>query len=184
MSEYHIRWDPTNKKREVSIDGGAFVDLIEKSRSVRVYNSADISVNDATQTLITFDTESWDSDAFHSVSSNTSRLIVPTGLAGKYRYDLNILWDGPATPAGYRSIAVTKNTSGTFDGSAVVQRVYIQPVTVASTVTQHHLSGIVDLAEGDHLEAWVIHTQGATLLVKAGATAGQTPAFSMSLIGA
>ena len=29
MAEYHIRWDPTNKKWEVSVDAGAFVDLVE-----------------------------------------------------------------------------------------------------------------------------------------------------------
>lgn len=30
MAEYHIRWDPTNKKWEVSVDAGAFADLVEK----------------------------------------------------------------------------------------------------------------------------------------------------------
>lgn len=29
MAEYHIRWDPTAKKWEVSVDGGAFADLVE-----------------------------------------------------------------------------------------------------------------------------------------------------------
>lgn len=29
MAEYWVRWDPTNKKWEVSVDGGGFADLVE-----------------------------------------------------------------------------------------------------------------------------------------------------------
>lgn len=51
---------------------------------VSVYKSANQSINSATWTVLTFDSEDWDTDAFHSTSSNTSRLTVPTGKGGKY----------------------------------------------------------------------------------------------------
>lgn len=51
----------------------------------KVYNSANIALNTAADTLITFDSEEYDSDAFHSIVTNTGRLTIPSGLDGKYR---------------------------------------------------------------------------------------------------
>ena len=48
----------------------------------RVYNSANISVNDATVTALTFDSERFDTDTMHSTSSNTGRITATS--AGKY----------------------------------------------------------------------------------------------------
>mgnify|MGYP001576060230 FL=1 len=48
----------------------------------RVYNSANISINDATSTALTFDSERFDTDTMHSTSSNTGRITLTT--AGKY----------------------------------------------------------------------------------------------------
>jgi hypothetical protein len=45
----------------------------------RVYNSGDFSHdNSGGEKIITFDTEEFDTDAYHSTSANTSRLTVPT----------------------------------------------------------------------------------------------------------
>jgi hypothetical protein len=50
--------------------------------SARVYNSGNISVNNATLTALTFDSERWDSDSIHSTGTNPSRLTATT--AGLY----------------------------------------------------------------------------------------------------
>jgi hypothetical protein len=50
-----------------------------------VSNSADQSINNATETTITFDTEQWDTNNIHSTASNTGRFTVPSGYAGKWR---------------------------------------------------------------------------------------------------
>lgn len=47
----------------------------------RVYNDANISVNNATATALTFNSERFDNGDLHSTSSNTGRLTAPiTGL--------------------------------------------------------------------------------------------------------
>lgn len=53
-------------------------------KGVLCTKSASQSISNATWTAITYDTEVYDTDNFHSTSSNTSRLTVPTGLGGYY----------------------------------------------------------------------------------------------------
>ncbi len=60
----------------------------------RVYSSSSISMPNATNTKFTFDTERFDTDGFHSTSSNTTRLTVPTGKAGYYNIWGNYGLDG------------------------------------------------------------------------------------------
>ena len=50
----------------------------------RVYNSAVQSIATSTDTAITFNSERYDTDAYHDTASNTSRLTVPTGQGGTY----------------------------------------------------------------------------------------------------
>ena len=49
---------------------------------VRVYNSGDIAIANATDVYLTFDSERFDTGAIHSTSSNTGRLTCR--IAGKY----------------------------------------------------------------------------------------------------
>jgi hypothetical protein len=51
---------------------------------VSVYNSTNITLTDNVENVLTFDTENFDTDAFHSTSSNTDRLTIPSGKGGKY----------------------------------------------------------------------------------------------------
>jgi hypothetical protein len=53
----------------------------------RVYNSANISVNDNTVTLVTFNSERYDTDSMHSTSVDTSRITFTT--AGLYLVAFN-----------------------------------------------------------------------------------------------
>src|SRR5512139_390154 len=55
---------------------------VTTTNSVRVNNSANISINSATDTVLTFDTEDVDSNGMHSTVSNTSRLTAI--VAGTY----------------------------------------------------------------------------------------------------
>ena len=48
----------------------------------RVYNDANISIPDNTETAVTFNTEEWDTDTIHDPSTNPERLTAKT--AGKY----------------------------------------------------------------------------------------------------
>ena len=52
-----------------------------------IYRSSAQAVANNTDTTIDFDSEYYDTDAFHSTSSNTSRMTIPSGKGGKY-----LLW--------------------------------------------------------------------------------------------
>lgn len=51
---------------------------------VAAYNSADLTISTSGEGNMTMDSNLFDTDGFHSISSNTQRFTVPTGLGGKY----------------------------------------------------------------------------------------------------
>jgi hypothetical protein len=109
----------------------------------RVYHSGSQSFTNSTNTAIAFDSERFDSDAFHSTSSNTSRLTVPTGKAGKYMVTASIrVDDGGNTGGIYLSVRV--NGSGTRQSLHAVQGNGARLTTTACP--------IVDLAVADYVD--------------------------------
>jgi hypothetical protein len=95
-----------------------------KFRGAKVYNSADQSIG-GSETTLTFDTESYDTDAIHSTSSNTGRLTVPTGVSYvRVTAQVQILND-ESTDSPYIHILQ--------DGSTVVAR-WQPEVTAAGTM--------------------------------------------------
>jgi hypothetical protein len=69
--------------------------------------SADKTIANVTTTTLTFDTELMDSNGFHDTSSNTSRLTIPSGYAGKYRISAQLF--PVENSAGRREIRFVKN---------------------------------------------------------------------------
>ncbi len=67
------------------------------------------AISSATSTAVLFPSEQWDTDAFHSTSSNTSRITIPTGKGGKYQLTAAVFMDAPITTAFV--ISVFKNGS-------------------------------------------------------------------------
>lgn len=72
----------------------------------RLLKSAAQSINNTTETAVTFDTEIWDTHNFHSNVTNTDR-VTPT-VAGYYRVTVVGAWSGAST-TGERRIFVSKN---------------------------------------------------------------------------
>jgi hypothetical protein len=62
---------------------GDFLSLDANSTINANYLDVD-EVRNNTTTLITWNQEEFDTDAYHSTSSNTSRITIPAGKAGKY----------------------------------------------------------------------------------------------------
>ena len=71
----------------------------------KAYSAVTQAVTTGADRVITFDSEDWDTHAFHSVVTNTGRFTIPTGKAGKYlltgtQYDASPLsgkqWDAAA----------------------------------------------------------------------------------------
>ena len=53
-------------------------------KGCRVYNSATQTVSSTVVTELTWDSETFDTDAFHSTASATGRITIPAGEGGKY----------------------------------------------------------------------------------------------------
>jgi hypothetical protein len=135
-----------------------------------IYNSANISLSNGTTTLLTWDTEVLDTDGYHSTSSNTSRITIPAGKAGKYLVIGKVYYSQNAS--GRRIVAIRKNSSSLTEFET----------TPGSTEPTILATYIVDLAVGDHVEMTAWQNSGVTLTAQNGGQIYST--FSAYLIGA
>jgi hypothetical protein len=135
-----------------------------------VYNVAVQSIANGTFTALNFDSENYDTDGFHSTSSNTSRFTIPTGKGGKYLINATFEVDDNAT--GQRTLAFYKNGS-----------VEIYCGNVASNTRQPKSIGnvVLDLAANDYVEAFYYQDSGTSRNI----TLGQLYArFTINYLGA
>jgi len=133
--------------------------------------SAAQSIPNATETVITFDTESFDTDAFHSTSTNTSRITIPAGKAGKYLVVAQIMSNSATaqTQGGMR-----KNGSGVFT--------YYAPKDPTAPCVLINM--IIDLAVADYLEIFVYQGSGSAKDVLANNYTANATIFSVQYLGA
>jgi hypothetical protein len=120
---------------------------------VRVHRNSSIGV--ATGTAIPFDTESVDTDGFHSTVTNTTRLTIPAGKGGRY-FAFAQIRHGQFS--GFTvSLHVVKNASvGQFSG----------PQLVMDHIGSVHVQGISEvLVPGDYLELQITHNVGGSIQV-------------------
>lgn len=78
--------------------------------SVCAERTSNQSIPDSTPTAVQFNaSDRWDTDAFHDTSTNNSRLVVPTGLAG--RYEVRAFVQFATNTTGGRVAYIYKNGS-------------------------------------------------------------------------
>jgi hypothetical protein len=122
------------------------------------------SIADTTSEAITFPsadtTEELDSDAFHSGSTNTARITVPTGGGGWYDLGACVQFESNAT--GRRDIWIELN------GSAGTGTVILKEIRDAAPTSQTVgvISGPSLLAAGDYITLNVLQTSGGALNVQ------------------
>ena len=121
-----------------------------------LYKSAAQTISNTTFTAITFNSESFDTDAFHSTATNTSRITIPAGKAGKYLLHGTIGYGGGTL---YRSAAIYKN------GAA---EKYVVATLGAGNDDAGRLSFActLDLAVADYVELYFYHASGGNLDVE------------------
>lgn len=117
---------------------------------VSCYKSASQSINSATLTSITFDSEHYDTDGFHSTVTNTDRITIPAGLGGKYLITGQCLWDAGGT--GGFQMRLYKNTG-------VSQFNYTQGTSGDPLST--YVATVLDLVAGDYLRLQVYQASGS-----------------------
>jgi hypothetical protein len=140
--------------------------------SVRAYHNVATNSSNGAWFTIPFNSERYDSDAFHDTGSNTSRLTVPTGKDGKYLIVGNVEFDTNTTGLRYCRILL--------NGATQIALNYLDP-GVATSTPQFNISTIYSLAAADYVELQVYQSSGGALAVNA--SANYSPEFMMTRIG-
>jgi hypothetical protein len=126
----------------------------------RLFNSANQTIANNTSTAVTFDSENFDTDAFHSTSSNTSRITIPAGKDGYYQFSAATQWDGNST-VGLRAQYLFKNGVEIWAGT------FVAP-TNATIVESLIYTQIVSAVATDYFELYVFQTTGGSYVVRSG----------------
>ena len=140
---------------------------------VGVRNAGTQSINDVTSTELTFNTEDWDTDAFHDTGSNTERLTVPAGKAGKYLIEASTWWASNST--GFRWMAIRKN------GAAFVARDQLD--TGSGSQTSSTTKAVVDLVATDYITIEVYQNSGGALACGHASSTHVQSRATMTLLG-
>lgn len=124
-----------------------------------VYHDTTQSVadNDATVALV-FNTETRDTDAFHSTAANTGRITIPAGMGGWYLLGAHVPWTASSTgdrKIWFRTNGSTASTPVTWD--------------LALGGFQHEIVQPIYLAAGDYVEVMAYQNSGGALNVLANA---------------
>jgi hypothetical protein len=125
-------------------------------------NNGTVTVASNTWTAIPYPQEEWDTDNFHSTSTNNSRFTIPTGKAGKYLFTITLDYEGYNGWANSR-ISVYKNGA---------QLKYASQFANGTTGGGFGftLSGIVDAAVGDYYETYAWQNTGVSRAYYPGVT--------------
>jgi hypothetical protein len=134
------------------------------------------TLSNATDTAVTFSsTEVYDTDAFHSTSSNTSRITIPTGKGGYYLMYGNIPWQNGSPNT--RIVRLRKN------GTELTQ-VFTFGEGTAYYYTQQFTT-VVSAAAGDYFEIFGTQNSGGNLYIYGDSGAGSLPGlrFGCAFLG-
>lgn len=119
--------------------------------------TVDQSVNSASSTLITWDAEVFDTDAFHSTTTNNTRITIPSGKAGKYLINM-FVYSNNANTTGYRAMGIKKNGTN-------IQEFNSTPNFSTANDLGQHFSTLLDLAVGDYIEMYWTQNSGSARTV-------------------
>ena len=124
------------------------------------YNNASTTVANNSEAFFTYNSEVYDTDGYHSTSSNTGRLTIPTGKSGYYLvYSLARF---AANANGVRTMQITQGASQT--SIAVIEQT---PGGVSSN-TGFYAATIRYAAAADYFETKIYQTSGGNLDVLGG----------------
>lgn len=131
----------------------------------RVKKAALQTITTGTDTQINFDTEDFDSDAFHDNVTNNTRITIPASYGGYYMIGCSIEW--AASSAGLRRINIRVNGA-----NSIVQSRW---TPTSGGTTNDAISMLYQFAAADYAETQVAQTSGGNLDVTA--TTDLSPIF-------
>ena len=139
---------------------------------VKCFKSAAQSIPNATWTTLTFDSESFDTNAFHDNSTNNSRITIPSGKAGKYSVQWQTVWAGGTG---------SRNTRLLLNGNNAAYGVWMNALTGGDPTSTNN-NALLTLSVGDYLELLIGQGSGGALDAAASEAVGCT--FSVTYLGA
>jgi hypothetical protein len=120
---------------------------------VRLEKGGNQSIADGTFTDVTWDTEIFDTDAFHDPSTNTDRITIPAGKAGYYFISAGTRFTDYANNDTRTALRIMKN--GTSVGIS-----YLQNVGNTNGFPTNMYSLLINLAVSDYIECNVYQNSG------------------------
>ena len=136
----------TGLKWAAAASGSSFV-------GCRATGSTNQTISNTTQTTLNWNTETFDTDGFHSTSSNTSRMTIPSGKAGYYRVDAILGWS-PDNTSGHRVLYIFKNADATA---------YQYFTNTGANYAMDIITTVINLSVGDYLELKCYQASGGDL---------------------
>lgn len=138
----------------------------------QVTHSTTQSIVDGFYVAVIFDTDEINIGAIHNTVTNNSRITVPAGGDGRWRFDANIRFgaNGGSTPV--QSVKFRKN--GTTDVGSESRLVY---PGLTGSPTNQSCSVVVTLVATDYIEVMALQSSGSPLNIS-----GVTRLFSSQLI--
>ena len=140
----------------------------------RLTKSAAQTLSNSVATAITWNTESFDTNTFHDLSTNTSRITIPSGKAGKYLITGYAGFDENAS--GSRNLYLYKN--------GVLISVLLQLKPAGNTEDQETFTSIQSLAEADYIELYAMQSSGGDLNFPRNSDVSSRVEFSIEYLGA
>jgi hypothetical protein len=138
----------------------------------RAWASGTQNISTATSTTITWNSESFDTNSYHSTTTNTGRLTVPT--TGYYLLNGLIMFAPNGT--GVRILDIKKN------GSTSVAYVEEAATSLAATASTVQFTALVSAAANDYFEIVAYQNSGSTVATYVGGE--QFNFFSIVSLGA
>jgi len=126
---------------------------------VSLYKSGAQSIANLTNATITFDSENYDTDGFHSTLSNDQRITIPSGKGGKYLISGTMIWASNST--GQRAMKLLKNGTSYYE--------WCEDDTNSSGILGLSGSIILNLVATDYIEMVASQNSGGTRTVDGGA---------------
>jgi hypothetical protein len=137
----------------------------------RLFHSVNQAIATATDTALAFDSEYWDTDAFHDGATNNTRITIPAGLGGKYAIYGAVEWASSA--AGIRIASII------HQGATIVGRV--RDVAGAADTHTQTVAAFMSLGAGEYLELRAYQSSGGAL--NAQASSAFSPSFGVLYLG-
>jgi hypothetical protein len=120
-----------------------------------LYKNGTQSLSNATITQITFAAEFFDTDGFHSTTTNTDRITIPAGLGGKYLLSGQIGY--ASNSSGFRNLIFY------YNGSTVAANTALVPISGGDFTFNN--SCVLQLNAGDYVSIGGYQTSGGSLNV-------------------